>query len=107
MLSGLRDEVVPPEQMKALWEVVGRRQGVKTKDESDGNGRVGEGKSQFIEFERGTHSQFSLLLLISYTWLIRIALVDDTCVQEGYWTNVADFVASLGAAEAPNSGSRL
>lgn len=59
MLSGLRDEVVPPEHMKALWEVVGRRQGGKTKDESDGNGRVGEGKSKFIEFERGTHSQSS------------------------------------------------
>ncbi|KAF7973606.1 hypothetical protein HWV62_14772 [Athelia sp. TMB] len=87
MLSGLRDEVVPPEHMKGLWEVVGRRQGLKAKEESEGSGRVGEGKSKFVEFERGTHN--------------------DTCVQEGYWTTVAEFVASLGAAEAPSSASRL
>jgi len=82
LLSGVRDEVVPREHMQALWEIVGRRQGVKAAegnvdDEAKkGDGQVGEGRSKFVEFESGTHN--------------------DTCVQEGYWTTVAEFVASLG-----------
>jgi fermentation-respiration switch protein FrsA (DUF1100 family) len=63
LLSGVRDEVVPREHMQALWEVVGRRQGVKVaegggNDETkQGDGQVGEGRSKFVEFERGTHSK--------------------------------------------------
>ncbi|EGN94339.1 hypothetical protein SERLA73DRAFT_62688 [Serpula lacrymans var. lacrymans S7.3] len=77
MLSGVRDEVVPREHMQELWEIVSRRQGATSKqNKSIPLSEVGDGKSKFIEFERGTHN--------------------DTCVQHGYWTAVTDFVASLG-----------
>jgi hypothetical protein len=67
LLSGVRDEVVPREHMQALWEVVGRRQGIKAaegdgNDEVKGDGQVGEGRSKFVEFENGTHSEFQILL---------------------------------------------
>jgi len=81
LLSGVRDEVVPREHMQALWEVVGKRQGTKTAEvgsdeEVKGDGQVGEGKSKFVEFEWGGHN--------------------DTCMQAGYWTTVAEFLANLG-----------
>jgi hypothetical protein len=62
LLSGVMDEVVPREQMQALWEVVGRRQGVKAAEgegdnETKENGQVGEGRSKFVEFAMGTHSE--------------------------------------------------
>ena len=66
LLSGVRDEVVPREHMQALWEIVGRRQGVKAAegnvdDEAKkGDGQVGEGRSKFVEFESGTHSKSEL-----------------------------------------------
>jgi len=80
LLSGLRDEIVPREHMQALWEVVGRRQGAQVEEgteeeEATKEGKVGEGRSKFVEFEKGTHN--------------------DTCVQEGYWVAVAEFVAGL------------
>jgi fermentation-respiration switch protein FrsA (DUF1100 family) len=77
MLSGVRDEVVPREHMQELWQIVSRRQG--TKSNGTGNksdiSEVGDGKSRFLEFQGGHHN--------------------DTCVQQGYWTAVGDFVASL------------
>lgn len=43
--------------MQELWKVVGRRQGVKAAEEPKGEDYAGEGKSKYVEFERGTHSQ--------------------------------------------------
>lgn len=62
LLSGLRDEVVPKEHMAKLWEIVGKRQGVKAGDADGGSprkgdGQVGEGRSKFVTFERGSHSE--------------------------------------------------
>lgn len=71
MLSGLRDEVVPKEQMKGLWEIViNRRKDVtgasgainESLDKAD-DGNVEEvadaiGKSRFVEFANGFHSEF-------------------------------------------------
>jgi len=74
MLSGVLDEVVPREHMQELWQIASRRQGTKLSDKTDIS-EIGNGKSKFIEFEAGHHN--------------------DTCVQHGYWTAVADFVASL------------
>lgn len=50
--------------MQALWEVVGRRQGVKAAEgdcdePKQGDGQVGQGRSKFLEFEKGTHSEYS------------------------------------------------
>jgi predicted esterase len=63
LLSGLNDEIVPRDHMQALWEVVSRRQGTKTEGNTEDGGakpgseQVGEGKSKFVEFGKGTHSE--------------------------------------------------
>jgi len=78
MLSGVQDEVVPRQHMQELWEIITRRQGskVQTDGEPKANAsEVGGGKSKFVEFPDGSHN--------------------DTCVQQGYWTEVAEFVTSL------------
>ncbi|KAL4063412.1 Alpha/Beta hydrolase protein [Scleroderma yunnanense] len=87
MLSGVRDEVVPREHMKELWEIATRRQGTKVNNgDGDGNTRengkdnewnpeVGGGKSRFVEFPQGCHN--------------------DTCVQQGYWTTILNFLSSV------------
>ncbi|KZT06618.1 alpha/beta-hydrolase [Laetiporus sulphureus 93-53] len=93
MLSGVCDEVVPREHMQALWEIVQRRAGGGSRkgEESEKDGRKvynvvgGSGMSRFVEFERGTHN--------------------DTCVQKGYWTTVAEFLASLDDWPSPASSS--
>lgn len=105
LLSGLRDEVVPSKHMKALWEVVGRRQGVKAPEgdgEAKGDGQVGQGRSKFVEFPHGTHSEYRMYRFTRLALTYRV--LDDTCVQEDYWTTVEEFVKSL---EVPASSSRL
>ncbi|KAI0746335.1 alpha/beta-hydrolase [Daedaleopsis nitida] len=88
LLSGVRDEVVPREHMQGLWELVQQRvpKGMRSagplptegadaaKDESvkSPDGRT---LSRYVEFAKGTHN--------------------DTCVQQGYWTAVAQFVDVL------------
>ncbi|KAF9812445.1 hypothetical protein IEO21_06207 [Rhodonia placenta] len=82
MLSGVCDEVVPREHMQGLWEIVQRRasgrggeqrseEGGKTVHEATSGGSF----SQFVEFEQGTHN--------------------DTCVQHGYWSTIAEFIEGL------------
>lgn len=85
MLSGVRDEVVPREHMQGLWEIVRKRtsgrKGRDAEERSEENGKTvheiagGAGNSKFVEFEQGTHN--------------------DTCVQQGYWSTIAEFVAGL------------
>ncbi|KAJ7263043.1 Alpha/Beta hydrolase protein [Mycena rebaudengoi] len=74
MLSGVADELVPKEHMRALWEVVARRGETKT----TGGVEFSKGleRAKYMEFELGGHN--------------------DTCVQPGYWSAVADFIADLG-----------
>jgi len=73
MLSGLRDEIVPKDQMRILYQALAKR------DERTTTGgkeyKAGLEHTKYLEFPDGGHN--------------------DTCVQEGYWTAVADFVASL------------
>ena len=65
MLSGVRDEVVPNQHMKELWEIVQKRtlagKGSETETEQEGKtvheARGRGGYSKFIEFEQGTHSE--------------------------------------------------
>lgn len=88
--------------MASLWEIVGKRQGVKADDTEGGSprkgdGQVGQGRSKFVTFERGSHSEFRFILVLSVMEQVLMTFgVDDTCVQEGYWTTVAEFVANLG-----------
>ena len=67
MLSGVKDEVVPREHMKELWEIATKRQGTKVNSldgdgdardggKREGNPEVGSGKSRFVEFAQGYHS---------------------------------------------------
>ncbi|KAF7368824.1 Protein bem46 [Mycena venus] len=85
MLSGVADELVPKEHMRALWEVVARRGETKTA----GGVEFSKGleRAKYMEFELGGHN--------------------DTCVQPGYWTAVADFVAELGDKQPEQSETKL
>jgi fermentation-respiration switch protein FrsA (DUF1100 family) len=54
MMSGLADELVPKEHMRALWEVVARRGETKT----PGGVEFSKGleRAKYMEFEAGGHS---------------------------------------------------
>lgn len=56
MLSGVLDEVVPCEHMKELWQIASRRQGTKLNSDKPDISEIGNGKSKFVEFEKGHHS---------------------------------------------------
>ena len=52
--------------MASLWEIVERKQGVKAKyfdggPPRKGDGQVGERRSKFVTFERGSHSKYHLI----------------------------------------------
>lgn len=53
---------MPREHIQALWEIVGRRQGNQIEGSSEegeasqGGKQIAEGKSKYLEFERGAHS---------------------------------------------------
>ena len=79
LLSGVKDEVVPPEHMQGLWELVQQRvpggyrggavvsseEGASvSKDESVRN-PGGNGFSRYVEFQRGTHSKSFLSSFIT------------------------------------------
>ncbi|KAJ3484274.1 hypothetical protein NLI96_g5737 [Meripilus lineatus] len=86
MLSGLQDEVVPKEHMQGLWEIVDKRENnVIPSAESVDKARVAavdpRSLSKIVLFEKGTHN--------------------DTCVQQGYWTTIAAFVANFIPQDAP------
>ncbi|PCH41916.1 alpha/beta-hydrolase [Wolfiporia cocos MD-104 SS10] len=85
MLSGLQDEVVPPEHMRSLWELVQARTGGPSRSESSGGKTVHQVPSasryaQFVEFEHGAHN--------------------DTCVQPDYWTTIDKFIKSLDGSRS-------
>lgn len=45
----------------------------------------------------------SIVCLVCYH--VAELFLDDTCVQTGYWPAIADFVASLGTAVAPEKAN--
>ncbi|KAJ7579059.1 Alpha/Beta hydrolase protein, partial [Mycena floridula] len=69
MLSGLQDMVVPPIQMKALWDVASTRGETKVADEE-----LSPLKDAFQSFQDGQHA--------------------DTWVKNGYWSTVDQFFKS-------------
>ena len=66
-----------------------------------------EGGNKYIEFGAGTHSECfcpllaSLRLNVRADLLLLLLLLDDTCVQPGYWSAVAEFVAGLRPKVVP------
>ncbi|KAJ7820746.1 Alpha/Beta hydrolase protein [Mycena olivaceomarginata] len=107
MLSGVADELVPKEHMRALWEIVARREETKTA----GGVEFSKGleRAKYIEFERGGHSSSPFPLPPSFLGCTALTthLTDDTCVQPGYWTAVADFVADLNQFKSEQSETKL
>ncbi|KAI0696641.1 alpha beta-hydrolase [Cytidiella melzeri] len=108
MLSGLLDEVVPSEHMQGLWEIVKKRDAgvpMATSPRTQSHSREGSGGglttkestnpgvtayvedtktlSKFVEFAEGSHN--------------------DTCVQPGYWSAIAEFIASVVKADHPDA----
>ena len=59
MLSGARDEIVPKEHMRRLWEVVAKRGEKKKLNGSEY--KTGLENAKYIEFEMGTHSTLNFL----------------------------------------------
>lgn len=73
MLSGSQDEIVPPSHMRDLWEIA--RQRGNTQKAAAHDIEVGIFRSKLLEFPNGQHN--------------------DTCIQENYWTAVAEFIAEV------------
>lgn len=100
MLSGLRDVVIPPKEMDALWKVAQARQEKKQSNwssfvftcSSDSNPEEIEApqKDTLKTFSRGSHSAFISRQL--YDFMMTELLLDDTCLQRGYWDAVRDFL---------------
>src|SRR6266576_3068476 len=65
---------------------------------------VVDGENTFIEFPDGMHSELYLLKSL-VTVSCSLLCVDDTCVQPGYWSAVAEFVAGLRPKVALSSPS--
>jgi hypothetical protein len=65
MLSGARDEVVPKEHMRLLWEIVAKRGEMKTSGGKEF--KVGLERAKFKEFEYGTHSKLTFSTYLGST----------------------------------------
>lgn len=70
MLSGVKDEIVPKEHMRRLWEVVAKRGEKKTLNGSEY--KTGLERAKYIEFERGTHSTLESHLSFLFDALFRM-----------------------------------
>jgi len=102
MMSGARDEMVPKEHMRTLWEAVAKRGEKKTRGGKEY--KVGLERAKFMEFEFGDHSQY--FQFVPCRRLLADAHFgppDDTCVQTGYWPAVADFVAKVARDDSGNA----
>jgi len=84
MLSGAKDDLVPKEHMRSLWEAIAKRGEKKKPNGSEY--KTGLERARYMELENGGHN--------------------DTCAQPGYWTAVAEFVASLGHSTPEKLSSR-
>jgi abhydrolase domain-containing protein 13 len=103
MLSGLKDELIPKEHMRALWEAVAKRGEKKTSGGSEY--KVGLERAKYMEFEYGGHSKQCAVQVQSMPLTNTSFWTDDTCVQTGYWPAVADFIASLGGTPTVEKAS--
>jgi len=56
MLSGAKDELVPREHMRSLWEAVAKR-GERRKPNGS-EYKVGLERAKYMEFQHGGHSEF-------------------------------------------------
>jgi abhydrolase domain-containing protein 13 len=59
MLSGAKDEIVPKDHMRRLWEVVAKRGEKKKLNGSEY--KTGLERAKYIEFENGSHSTFEFI----------------------------------------------
>jgi len=81
--------------MRSLWEAVAKR-GEKRKVNGS-EWKVGLERAKYMEFQHGGHSEFVFAYLpLALLGTDLVDFVDDTCTQPGYWSAIADFIASLG-----------
>lgn len=68
MLSGVGDEIVPKEHMRALWEAIARRGEKKKPNGSEY--KTGLERAKYMEFESGGHSTFDIFVsrCLTYVW---------------------------------------
>ena len=74
MLSGARDEIVPKEHMRRLWEAVAKRGEKKKPNGSEY--KTGLEKAKYIEFELGTHSTFEFFFILIFSFFIFVFSLD-------------------------------
>lgn len=79
MLSGVKDEIVPKEHMRRLWEVVAKRGEKKKLNGSEY--KTGLERAKYIEFESGTHSTFELYLFLLWFNLYFVSYNQTTLVR--------------------------
>ena len=72
MLSGAKDEVVPKDHMRRLWEVVAKRGEKKKLNGSEY--KTGLERAKYIEFESGSHSTFRIFFL----WFLVFSYINQT-----------------------------
>lgn len=76
--SGSSDEIVPSEHMRELWEIAQKS---------------GRKKATWLDFPRGSHSACPPEWR---AWLVSVkSVIDDTCIQPGYWTAIAKFLREV------------
>jgi hypothetical protein len=60
----------------------------------EAEGGKGRRPGRLVEFEGGQHSESQLFAVPSRECSDGLYVLDDTCVQPGYWEAVAGFIAS-------------
>jgi len=112
MLGGARDEVVPRSQMQELWAIIRNRgrdvEGNKKRRASGAQGAASgapekaraEGEAQEVDEPEPNDPKAPPRVFTDAgnTYIeFGAGMHNDTCVQPGYWSAVAEFVASLRA----------
>ncbi|KAF8603712.1 alpha/beta-hydrolase [Ceratobasidium sp. AG-I] len=80
LLSGSEDELVPPSQMQGLFDILSGAEGKSAEAEAEPKADAGEiaphiGNGRILVFKKFANGHHN-----------------DTCVQPGYWDNVAEFL---------------
>ena len=76
MLSGTKDEVVPKEHMRRLWEIVAKRGEKKKLNGSEY--KTGLERAKYIEFENGHHSTLNCFLFSFLFYVLTSCLIYQT-----------------------------
>ena len=76
MLSGAKDEIVPKDHMRRLWEVVAKRGEKKKVNGSEY--KTGLERAKYIEFESGSHSTLNFLTFWIFDHVLKLCFIYQT-----------------------------